>query len=57
MEVSFYEKIQRRLYEVYSDIAHTYYDISSGDYISRLVAEEQQKREREAQQNKKNKSI
>lgn len=42
----------RRLYEVYSDIAHTYYDISSGDYISRLVAEEQQKREREAQQNK-----
>ena len=47
----------RQLYEVYSDIAHTYYDISSGDYISRLVAEEQQKREREAQQNKKNKSI
>lgn len=47
----------RRLYEVYYDIAHTYYDISSGDYISRLVAEEQQKREREAQQNKKNKSI
>lgn len=33
----------RRLYEVYSDIAHTYCDISSGDYISRLVAEEQQK--------------
>lgn len=47
----------RRLYEVYSDIAHTYYDISSGDYISRLVAEEQQKREREAQQIKKNKAI
>lgn len=47
----------RQLYEVYSDIAHTYYDISSGDYISRLAAEEQQKREREAQQNKKNKSI
>ena len=47
----------RRLYEVYSDIAHTYYDISIGDYISRLVAEEQQKRESEAQQNKKNKSI
>lgn len=47
----------RRLYEVYSDIAHTHYDISSGDYISCLVAEEQQKREREAQQNKKNKSI
>jgi hypothetical protein len=42
---------------VYADIAHTYYDISSGDYILRLVAEEQQKRERKAQQNKKNKSI
>ena len=40
----------RQLYEVYSDIAHTYYDISSGDYISRLVEEERQKREREAQQ-------
>jgi len=47
----------KQLYEVYADIAHTYYDISSGDYILRLVAEEQQKRERKAQQNKKNKSI
>lgn len=47
----------RQLYEVYSDIAHTYYDISSGDYISRLVEEERQKREREAQQIKKNKAI
>lgn len=47
----------RQLDEVYSDIAHTYYDISSGDYISRLVEEERQKREREAQQIKKNKAI
>lgn len=47
----------RQLYEVYSDIAHTYNDISSGDYISRLVEEERQKREREAQQIKKNKAI
>lgn len=28
-----------RLYELYSDIAKTYYDISRGDYISRLVEE------------------
>ncbi len=33
----------KQLYEVYADIAHTYYDISKGDYISRLVTEEQQK--------------
>lgn len=33
----------KQLYEVYADIAHTYYDISNGDYISRLVAEEKQK--------------
>ena len=47
----------KQLYEFYADIAHTYYDISSGDYISHLVAEEKQKREREAQQKKINKSI
>ena len=47
----------KRLYDIYSDIAKTYYDISKGDYISRLVDEERNKREREAQQNKKNKSI
>ena len=47
----------KQIYEVYADIAHTYYDISSVDYISRLIAEEHQKREREVQQNKKNKSI
>lgn len=47
----------KRLYDTYSDIAHTYHEISKGDYISRLVAEEQKKRERNEQQKKKNKSI
>jgi len=36
----------KRLYALYSDIAKTYYDISKGDYISRLVDEERNKRER-----------
>lgn len=30
----------QQLYEVYSDIAKTYYDISKGDYISRLIQKE-----------------
>ena len=47
----------KQLYEVYADIASTYHDISRGDYISRLVAEERQRREREEQQNKKNKTM
>jgi len=34
----------KHLYDTYSDIAHTYHEISKGDYISRLTAEEQQKR-------------
>ena len=34
----------KHLYEVYADIAKTYYDISKGDYISRLVEEEQKRR-------------
>lgn len=41
------------LYEVYADIAKTYYDISKGDYISRLVAEEQKRRDAEKQNKKK----
>ncbi len=36
----------KQLYDIYSDIAKTYYDISKGDYISRLVDEERKKRER-----------
>ena len=47
----------KQLYEVYSDIADTYRKISSGDYISKLVEEEQQNREHEGHQIKKNKSI
>lgn len=46
----------QQLYEVYSDIAKTYYEISSGDYISRLVEEERKRQERE-QQKKKNTTI
>jgi hypothetical protein len=42
---------------VHADIASAYYQISNGDYISHLVAEEKQKREREAQQRKKNKAV
>ncbi len=42
----------KRLYDIYSDIAKTYYDISKGDYISRLVDEERNKRE-----HKKSKSL
>ncbi len=47
----------KNLYNTYSDIAKTYYEISKGDYISNLVAEEKQKRERERQKKKKKKSI
>ncbi len=43
----------KELYEVYADIAHTYYDLSRGDYISRRIMEEQQKKERETQHSKK----
>lgn len=42
----------RQLYDLYSDIAKTYYDISRGDYISRLVEEERQNRERNDRSNK-----
>ena len=42
----------KRLYDIYSDIAKTYYDISKGDYISRLVEEGRNKRE-----HKKSKSL
>lgn len=46
----------QQLCEVYSDIAKTYYDISNGDYISKLVNEERRRMEQEAQR-KKNKTI
>ena len=35
-----------RFYDIYSDFAKTYYEISQGDYISRLVEEGRQNRER-----------
>lgn len=46
-----------QLYSVYSDIADTYYAISKGDYISRLVEEERKRRESMEQNRKKNKSL
>ena len=39
----------RKLYEVYTDIAETYHNISRGDYISNLIAEK--RREDEQQKN------
>lgn len=37
----------QQLYKVYSDIAKTYYEISQGDYISRLVEEERKRQDME----------
>ena len=31
------------MYEVYRDIADTYYSIAKGDYVSKLVEEERKK--------------
>ncbi len=39
----------QQIYEVYSDIAKTYYDISKGDYISKLVEEERRSKKQEFQ--------
>ncbi len=47
----------KHLYDTYTDIAHTYHEISKGDYISKLVAEEQKKHERGEQQKNKKKAI
>ena len=43
----------RQRYDVYSDIAITYAEISKGDYIFKLVEEEKQRREQAAKKNKK----
>lgn len=43
----------RQRYDVYSDIAKTYADISQGDYISKMVEEEKQRREQMVKKNKK----
>ncbi|WP_051588903.1 hypothetical protein [Ruminococcus sp. NK3A76] len=42
----------RKRYDVYSDIAKTYGEISQGDYISRLVEEERQRRKYVAKKDK-----
>lgn len=42
-----------RLYDIYSEITKTYYEISRGDYISRIVEEKQNAMQ--AEQNKSNK--
>ncbi len=44
-----------RLYDIYSDIAKTYYEISRGDYISRLVEKQQKVLEAEKKDVKRNK--
>ena len=38
----------RQRYDVYSNIAETYREISNGDYIGKLIEEEKQRRERES---------
>ena len=43
----------RKRYDVYSDIAKTYREISQGDYISKMVEEEKERREQVAKKNKK----
>ena len=43
----------RQRYDVYSDISKTYEEISQGDYISKLVEEEKQRREQAAKKSKK----
>lgn len=42
----------KQRYNVYSDIAKTYGEISEGDYISKLVEEEKQRKEKAAKKNK-----
>ena len=43
----------RQRYDVYSDIAKTYGEISQGDYISKMVEEERQRKEQETKKRKK----
>ncbi len=40
----------KKLYDAYTNVANTYYEISKGDYISRLVDEFKKKQEEEKQQ-------
>ena len=43
----------RKRYDVYSDIAKTYAEISKGDYVSKFIEEERQRREQAAKKSKK----
>ena len=43
----------KQRYDVYSDIANTYKEISQGDYISKLAEEERQRREQATKKHKK----
>ena len=40
------------MYEVYKDIADTYYSIAKGDYVSKLVEEERKVRNMKTEKNK-----
>ncbi len=40
------------IYDVYSDIAETYYDISKEDYISSLISEKKREEEKRMKQHK-----
>lgn len=42
----------KRLYDIYSDIAKTYYDISKGDFISSLISEKKREEEKRMKHNK-----
>lgn len=43
----------RQRYDVYSDIAKTYAEISLGDYVGKLVVEEKRRREKEGKKREK----
>jgi len=43
----------RQQYDVYSDIAKTYTEMSQGDYIGKLVVEEKRRREKEGKKREK----
>ena len=45
-------EVSKKQYEMYREIANTYHDICEGDYISRLIAAEKEKKEEDRQENK-----
>lgn len=40
------------MYEVYRDIADTYYSIAKGDYVSKLIEKERKVRNRKTEKSK-----